>query len=97
MVGSNEEDSFLVQDVVTVLSELGLRDAKPKNRKHLQFKQLDGKSIRMMNRLVKYLSENRMKANMLLINHTYTIIIKTQKCERKDEVIRGDDFFEVLQ
>jgi hypothetical protein len=64
---STLDGSILIHDSMVVFAELGIKEKqKPKQRKHLKFNHLDDKSIRIMNRLTKYLNENKISISKAL-------------------------------
>jgi hypothetical protein len=79
--------AILIKDLLYLFKELGIKEkTQPKDRKHLKYKSLDTKSIRILNRLNIFLEDKHVTATEFLDHITFEqevlIVDKKKKASR---------------
>ncbi len=79
-----------------MLEKLGFEEDVPESKKHLNYNNLSLQSKRIMNRLVKYLKDNKIKADKLLQSIIIQQTVKSKVKTDKVDIIKDVDFFQKL-
>jgi len=85
-----------VDELVEVMeSSFGLKEDKPKSKKHLNFEVLNPKGKRVMNRLVAWLGSKDIRQMLGERVHKHTV--KTKSKSEQVDIVLVEDFFKYLQ
>lgn len=98
---STDQNWYFVNNLVTILSSLGIREHVPEDTPFLKYSNLKGRDIRIINRLNfisdKYRVKDLRKIFSKVIFTQKVVSLKQNSKERVIELCHADNFLQVLQ
>ena len=84
------------QEVCGAFRALGIPEGRPSNKQNLHYDDMSLKSIRIINRLIIYLSENKVEFNDFMSGLVSKQGIKTKTGISEVEIFKASNFFQKL-
>lgn len=93
------QDIFEVKGLRKILSQLGIYEDVPQNTKNFNYENLSGIGIRLINKIVRFMRENKISDVIVFLGRE-NIVTKNLIAESKSEtveIITSDTFLKVLR
>jgi hypothetical protein len=87
---------IMVNDLVNIISSLGICEHRPLDTQFLEYSSLKGREIRILNRLIYFMEQNKVKDIKKLFGNfifTQKVICKNKAKEGIIELMGPNDFF----
>lgn len=91
------KDKIIIDDLCLVMKSFGVKEELPRSKKHLNYDTLDLKSKRILNRLFKYLTENKIDISDFFRDIIVEQVVKTKTKTEKVELIKAEKVFLKMQ
>lgn len=79
----------IFEDLVKVMLSFGIREHKPRSKKHLNYETLDLKSKRILNRLSNYLAIKELEFDDFFKDMYFTQQVKTKTKSEKVDIMKA--------
>lgn len=92
---------IMINDLINIILSLGICEHKPSDTPFLTYSSLQGREIRILNRLIYFSQRNKMKdIKVLFGTYIFTQKVISKKNQGKEgiiELMSTNDFFEILK